>query len=212
MEEYQIVLFKNKNKKKVIKKYYSKKRAVEKYNELIKNNDIKFETKYENSIETRYELGLLCKNCLEKNELFSIDEFGRNVFVESSDKSITFLKISDYLIEETIQDYQTKNKIKFDDLFGTYLSDKTFKNLFTLNNKFFIQEDESINCFILKNESDSIRLLNTVEYFLTEKNYGFISMTYKNTIDKKYIYNILENYGFDRKFLYRKNINHPRKN
>lgn len=211
MIEYQIILFKNKNKKKLLKKYSSKKKSVEKYFDLINNNNVKFEVMYENGIKSDYEIALVCVNCDEDLELFSTDSIGRNILIESDDNNVKFLKISNYLIEEKIQDYQQKKKITIDSLCSTYLKDTNLKNIFTLNNKLFIQNNEIINCFVTKNEYDSIRLLNTLEYMMSESGKGFISMQYKSSSDKKYIYNILEDYGFDKKFLYRKVINHQKK-
>jgi len=211
MIEYQIILFKNKNKKKLIKKYSSKKKSIHKYLDLINNNDVKFEVMYENGVKCNYEIALICINCDEDLDLFTTDSIGRNILIESEDKKVKFLKISNFPVEEKIQDYQTKKKIDVESLCSEYLDDSNLKNIFTLNNKLFIQNNEIIDCFITKNEHDSIRLLNTLEFIMNETGQGFISMQYKTSSDKKYIYNILENYGFDRKFLYRKVINHHKK-
>ena len=111
MEEYQIILFKNKNKKKLIKKYSSKKKSIQRYFDLIHKNDVKFEVMYENGIKCNYEIALVCMNCEKDLELFSTDSIGRNILIESDDKNISFLKISNYLIEEKIQDYQQRKKL-----------------------------------------------------------------------------------------------------
>ena len=49
---YQIVLFKNKVKKKIINKFKTHKKAVEFYNDLLKENDeVIFDKEFENGVK-----------------------------------------------------------------------------------------------------------------------------------------------------------------
>lgn len=62
---YQIVLFKNKIKKKIIKKFKTSKRAVNYYKSLLDISDnVIFSKQYDNGFESDYELALLSPRIL----------------------------------------------------------------------------------------------------------------------------------------------------
>ena len=68
---YMIVLFKNKVKKKIIKKFKTFKRAENFYKTLIdKSENIIFSKQYDNGFESNYELGLLEPKSNNINSLF----------------------------------------------------------------------------------------------------------------------------------------------
>ena len=197
MSNFKIVLFRNKKKKKILNNYKSYQKCLNKFNNLIKDNNVIFEIKYENRTKVNYELAIVCEGCNETNSLFSTDDFGRNVEVSLSDKNFDILKINDFFIDEKIQDYQLNVRISFEFFYKTYLSDNKFKNFFVLNNKFFIQQDESFDCFILKDCDESIRFLQTLEFYLNEHGINnYISFIYNNILEKKWIYKKLVDYGF----------------
>ena len=59
---YLVVLFKNKERKKIINKFITYERAEEFYNKLIiESNSVNFKTLIENATPVIYELGLLKK-------------------------------------------------------------------------------------------------------------------------------------------------------
>jgi hypothetical protein len=65
---------------------------------------------------------------------------------------------------------------------------------------------------VLKNNSDSERLLETILYLSENSDViNIIYMKYRETIDKKQIYDTLNNYGFSKNFLYRQYVNYPSK-
>ena len=70
------------------------------------------------------------------------------------------MKMLPYWKSEKIYDHTSKTKITFDSMMETYLKDKEFKQVFTLNNKVIIQKDTDFNVFSLKTVSDALRLLN----------------------------------------------------
>ena len=60
MENYLVVLFKNKKRKRIIKKFVTLSRAKLFFNELIsKSDEVIFETTIENTKECKFELGLI---------------------------------------------------------------------------------------------------------------------------------------------------------
>lgn len=212
MENYQIVLFRNRIKQKVLRKYKNRNTCFQKYKNLLNDNNVKFEIKYENGQPVNYELLLICENCDYNKSLFQSDEIGRNVELKTNNSKYKILESNTYNLNEKFTDYQTKRRITIDQLISIYFKNKSLKNVFSLNNKLFIQEDETINCFVLKNNSDSERLLEIILYLSENSNeINIIYMKYRETIDKKQIYTTLQNYGFPKNFLYRQYVNYPKK-
>jgi hypothetical protein len=71
---YLIVLFKNKERKKIINKFKTYERAEKFYNDLIsKSNSVRFEVLVENALVVDYELGLLKKDNTDFDALFVKD-------------------------------------------------------------------------------------------------------------------------------------------
>ena len=109
---------------------------------------------------------------------------------------------SPYWKEEFIYDHQSKNKISFDSLVRDYLPLQNFKQVFTLNNKLIIQQDEVFNLFSLKTISDSTRLLYIIELeLLNNGRYDCLCVSDTNTVQRKQLYDLLVSVGYQREFL-----------
>lgn len=205
MENFIIVLFKNKKKKKIIKGYATEKNANLKYKSLLKDNDVLFEVEFENSERCHYEIALL--SSVEKYQLplYKTDDIGRNqnVFI-SGESDYVIKKIDDFKVEEFIYDWQTDKRISFSELLSIYCPVKEMKVISTLHNKLIIQIESDFKLFSLKNEEDSERLLETLESYFREHNRND-SMFVRDvsTTHRKWMYDILESYGFKREKLYR---------
>ena len=92
--DFLIVLFKNRKKRKIIKRYHTEKRALDKFNKLIKNNKtILFPKLVENAEPSSYELAILTNKTKIQNSLFLTDDLGRNVPVNLENPEYVFLKI-----------------------------------------------------------------------------------------------------------------------
>ena len=213
MENYIIVLFKNKKKKKIIKGYATEKNANLKFDSLVKNNTIPFEIMYENSERSKYEIALLSCNDDYQIPLFKIDDVGRNKSVYMSDNSEYVIKrINDYKIEELIYDWQKECRITFFELISDYLPNNSIKVISKLHNKIIIQNDDDFKLFSLKNEEDSERLLQTLEsYFISNSRNDSIFVRDESTINRKWLYNVLESQGFNIKKLYRQKTTFSRR-
>lgn len=200
-----IVLFKNKKKRKIIKRYDTEKKAIEKYNSLLKlNNEIIFEKLVENAEETNYELGLITNQKKIQDSLFLTDELGRNVTVNLENPDYVFTKISKFKIEEHIYDWQNGKKISFKEFINKYCKSKDLKNIFSLNNKICVQIDEDITVFSLKDSSESHRFIGVLEdYFYQNKRSDAIFVRDVSTPQRKWIYDVLSKKGFDKRRLYR---------
>jgi len=200
-------LFKNKKKKKLIKGYRTESNAKSKFKDIITNNQVKFPIRYENAELCNFEIGILTNQSSYQKSLFTTDDLGRNNMVKVEGESqYIFVDIKPFLVEETILDWHTNEKISYDELISTYCKQNTFKSISTLNNKLIIQIDETFHLFTLKNSEDSIRLLETIEddfRSLGRRDAFFVRDT--STVQRKWMYDLLEKYGYDRKKLYRQN-------
>jgi hypothetical protein len=203
---YQVVVFKNKRKKKIINKFKTSKNANEFYKQLIEENElVDFEIKTENGKNCVYEVALVEKKKDNQFEIFSRDEFGRNIKIDLDDENYTIIKISSYKVPEKIKDYQTGNKISFKTLLYNYIPKEGIKMVSKLNNKIVIQQDDSVNLFILKSDSDALRLLESLtNHFLKNKRGDCMFVPDTDVAQKKYLYDFLQSKGYSKKFLYRK--------
>jgi hypothetical protein len=199
-----VVLFKNRKRKKIIKRFSTEKRAYKYFDSLIGNNQVEFEKKVENATEVDYELGLLTSTTNVQKSLFTTDEMGRNNPVNLDNSEYVFLEIKKYKIEETIFDWQTSNKITLNEIIETYCKTKELKNIFTLNNKICIQINEDVFAFSLKDKEESYRLLESFQnYFIQKSRTDAMFVRDISIAQRKWIYNLLEEKGFDKKRLYR---------
>jgi hypothetical protein len=211
MSNYIVVLFKNKTKKKIINKFVTYKKAKETFDNLIKESEsIVFEKKIENGKQCSFDLAILEK---KGNKLFPIyvtDELGRNIKIDFDDPEWNIVKLSPYSLEDKIQDYQTSNRISYSELEKKYLSKDGLKMLSMLNNKVVLQLDSKTYLFSLKNESDCLRFLNSLEeYYFSINRSDVLIVKNVSSPNKKYLYHLLEEQGFDKNFLYRKETTYP---
>jgi hypothetical protein len=208
---YQIVLFKNKTKKKIINKFKTYKRANNFFESLINESDsVIFDKKYENGVECSYELALIEKTSGTFLPIFLKDEFGRKVKVSLDDENFTILKIMKYKMEELFLDYSKNKKITLDELLKTYLKQDGLKLISKLNNKIIIQNDSKFNLLTFKNDDDSIRFIdNLSSHFINEKRYDCMFVKDYTTSQRKYLYDLLVENGFSKKYLIRHSTTHP---
>jgi len=205
---YIIVLFKNKVKKKIINKFKTNKRAVDYYESLInESNNTKFYKKYENGVESNYELALLQLGSSNDN-MYMKDEFGRQIKIELEDSDYIITKISRYYPEEYILDYEKKKKLSLNDFIKKHLTGG-YKMVSKLNNKIIVQEDENFKLFTLKNIYDSDRFVDSLSEVLMKENKGNVLLVKDvSTAQRKYLYNILVEKGFPKNYLFRHSTTH----
>jgi uncharacterized protein (DUF1330 family) len=203
---YLVVLFKNKSKKRIINKFMTSKKANDFYKNLLdENQDVIFETKTKNGKSVDYELALLEKKGNQLFPIYTKDEFGRNVKLEFDSDEYNIIKIAEYREPETIQDYQTKNKININTFLNKYLSKQGVKMVSKLNNKIIVQNEKHINLFILKSDEDALRFIESLtKHFVKLKRGDCMFVNDSSSPQKKYLYNLLEEKGFNKDFLYRK--------
>ena len=200
-----IVLFKNKKRKKIIKSFITKNKAESFFLKNIEQSkEVKFNVEFENSNKVDYEIALLSLIDESQLVLFKQDEIGRNVKIEVVDSDYKIIKIEKYNLPEKIFDWSKNKRISFEEFYKEYFSDKNLKSVFTVNNKIVIQKDELIFLFSLKNKSESVRFLSTLEFYMSQNNRSdALFVRDLDTIHRKYLYSLLEKNGVDKKRLYR---------
>jgi hypothetical protein len=211
MANYLIVLFKNKKRKRIIKKFVTLSRAKNLYKELInESKDVIFEVLVENGKECKFELGLVENRTNQSAPVYMTDEYGRSVKVKLEEDGMSLLEITPYREEELIYDVQNKVKITSQELIKKYFKGDGLKMLSVLNNKAILQKDEETYLFSLKNESECSRFVDCLSsYFFKTKRGDCLFVKDYSSAQRKYLYNLLESNGFDKKVLYRKFTTYP---
>lgn len=211
MANYLVVLFKNKKRKRIIKKFVTLSRAKNLYKQLLnESKDVIFDVLVENAKECKFELGLIENKTNQSAPVYMTDEQGRNVKVKLEDIGMSLLEISPYREEELIYDVQKKIKITSQELIKKYFKGDGLKMLSVLNNKVIFQKDEEIYLFSLKNESECSRFVDSLSsHFFKIKRGDCLFVKDYSSAQRKYLYNLLESNGFDKKVLYRKFTTYP---
>jgi hypothetical protein len=212
LNNYTIILFKNKVRYKILKNYKTYKNAENFYNNKIKENEsIFFGVETENGRPVHYEIALMEKFSKKQIPLFKTDPLGRNIPIKSDDNELTIIKLDDFKIPEKIFHIDSKTKIDSNLVISKFLRGDNLKMISKLNNKIIIQDEDIFNLFSLKNESDADRFLSELQNNLItkgKKNYLMVRDT--DTSQKKYLYNLLEQNGYNKKMLYRKTTTHSK--
>ena len=200
-----VVLFKNKKRKKIIKYFVTKNKAELFFKKQLELSDaVNFNIEVENAKNVKYELALLSIIDETQLALFKQDDIGRNVKIEMVDSDYKIIKIESFNVPEKIFDWTLNKRISFDEFFSLYFKEKELKNIFTVNNKLVIQKDENLNLFTLKNSEESKRFLYSLQdYMLKQKRSDGLFVKDTDTIHRKYLYELLEKNGIDKKRLYR---------
>lgn len=201
-----VVLFKDKKKKKILKKFITFKRAKQFYNKLLdKSKEVIFDVHVQAGKECKFELGLVELSSKQLIPVYMTDEFGRNIKVKLDEDGMTLFEITPFKKEELIFDIKQNKKITTEKLIRNYLKGDGLKMIYSLNNKIVVQEEEKINLFTLKTESESERFIDCISsHFFKIKRSDCLFVKDSSTPQRKYLYSLLEASGIDKKILYRK--------
>lgn len=211
---YLVVLFKNKERKKIINKFKTLKNAQDFFDKKIDDSSkVIFGKEIENASDCFFELALLKRRDDNFEAMFVRDDYGRQVKIETDDPDYKIIKISKYLVEEKIFDITKNKKISVNDFIKIYLPKNSIKLISSLNNKIIVQNDNLISLFSLKNEMESKRFLDSLSvYFQKEGRIDSIIVSESSKEQKKYLYDLLCSSGIDKQILYRRSTTFkPRK-
>ena len=212
MSNYLVVLFKNKKKKKIIKKFVTLSRAKNYFDGLIeKSNEVIFEVLVENGKECKFELGLISLTTNQSSPVYMTDELGRSIKVKLEENGMSILHLKPFRDEDLIYDVKNKKKITTQEFIKRYLKGDGLKMVSVLNNKVILQRDEKIDLFSLKNEYECSRFVECLSsYFFKIKRGDCLFIKDCSSPQRKYLYELLESNGFDKKVLYRKFTTYPK--
>lgn len=212
MENYVIILFKDRKAKKILNKFITYKKAKQFFDKLVReSNEVLFEVSVENGRRCKYEICLVENTNSQLVPVYLTDEMGRNIRVKLEESGKTITEIISYRKEEKLYDCQENKKISTPDFLKKYLRGEVLKMISTLNNKIVLQNDDDIRLFSLKDESESDRFVNFLtSWMLKNGRRDCLVVKDNSAAQRKYLFKILSEKGFDKKFLYRKSTTHPR--
>jgi hypothetical protein len=208
---FQIILFKNNKKKKIFKSFKTKKNANSYFeSKMKKSNRVKFKTLVENGVDVDMRLAIVSNTSNnDYSQIYYTDELGRQIIVNPKiGENLYIQKISQYNEEELVYDIKENQKIDIDFFIKKYLSEKELYMLSKLNNKLIVQKNENIQLFSFKNENDVGRFVESLTNSMDKINFIYVSDI--SSAQKKYLYKLLEESGFDKQMLYRKSTTHPK--
>ena len=212
-DTYQVILFKNKVKKKIINKFKTHKKAFEYYKLLVKESDeVIYDKVMENGVVSEYELSLVERSSSSPSSLYMKDDYGRQVKVSLDDSELTMINITRYRIEELFLDYTTNKKIDTRQFIKQYLDHTGFKLISKLNNKIIVQNDDKINLFTLKTSDESERFIDILtKKFNDDGRKDCLLVKDYSTPQRKYLYELLVKMGFEKSYLQRSSTTYPSK-
>jgi len=211
--KYFIVLFCNRKKVRVLYKCMTKNTVYVHWHEFVTQKKPLFIKLFggKRNRELNYELGLIFPNNKWSKPTYIKDELGRNmeaelISVESPvmNKKYRIKELIPYWEEERIYDFESKKRIYYDEMINIILKVKDIAQIFTLNNKLFLQIENDIRFFSNKNIKDTERLFDIVKSDLIKRKKGnFIFVKDINTYQRSQLYELLESKGYKREELFR---------
>lgn len=208
---YMVVLFKNKRKKRLIKKFITLTKAKSFFMKMkLESEDVIFEKIFEDGKNVCYELGIVELSSKQLLPVYITDEMGRNVKVKLEDDGMTLFEIITYKEEEKIYDIQKKKKISTHEFISKYLKSDSLKMIFSLNNRIIVQNDNLFSIFTLKSIDESSRFIDCLsDFFIKKGRKDCLFVKDTSVAQKKYLYEILEKNGFNKNMLYRRFTSPP---
>lgn len=204
--KYFIVLFCNKKKLKVLYRCQKIKTVYEHWREYKTQHQPRF-IKLQGGKRKRelvFELVLVFPNNRWSKKTFVKDSLGRNIEASMEDEKFRIKEIIPYWKEEYIYDFQIKDHVRYHIMFDEIMKISDIAQVFTLNNKLFVQNENDILVYGNKNLKDTERLFNLVrEDLLKKKKSNFIFVRDVTTAQRKSLYTLLESKGFKRSELFR---------
>jgi hypothetical protein len=204
--KYHIVLFCNKKK---VKTLYSCMKNSTIYNEWREYKTQKKPPYIKlfggrKKSELVYELALIFPMTRWVSKVWVKDSLGRNIEAKIEDDKFRIKEIIPYWVEELIYDFEKKERVRYHEMMEYILSINEIAQIFTLNNKLFVQVENNIRLFGNKNISDTERLFDIIKIdLLNRKRSNFIFVKDITTHQRKLLYELLESKGYKRTELFR---------
>jgi hypothetical protein len=203
---YFIILFYNRKKKKILHKSAQKETIMNVWREYETQKKPPYTRRIsgKRNKELNIELGLIFPNTRWARKTYIKDELGRNIEVKWDNPKERIKDIIPYWVEERVFNFDTKKRMRFHELIDYICTITDIAQIFTLNNKLFVQIENEIHMFGNKNINDASRLFDLVRKQLNKigkRNFIFVKdISTKQRIN---LYNLLEEKGYKRTELVR---------
>ncbi len=204
--KYFIVLFCNKKRVKILYRCMKRTTIYEYWREFRTQKKPPFIKLRGNKrkLELTYELALIFPNNRWATKTYVKDSLGRNVEAKIENDKFRIKEMIPYWEEELIYDFQKKKRIRYHQMMDQITPIKDIAQIFTLNNKVFVQIENDVMMFGNKNISDSERLFEIIKEDILKRKIGnFIFVKDVSTHQRKLLYNLLESKGYKRSELFR---------
>jgi hypothetical protein len=204
--KYFVILFCNKKKVKILHKCLRKNTIYDAWHEFKTQKKPPFIKLQggKRKQELKYELGLIFPNNKWAIPTIIRDELGRNIEAKMVDDRFRIKELIPYWEEELIYDLETKKRIRYHQMMEIILKVDEIAQIFTLNNKLFLQVEDTVRMFGNKNIADAERLFTIVRDDLTKRGRGnFIFVRDITTHQRSLLYKMLEDKGYKRTELFR---------
>ena len=204
--KYFVILFCNKKKVRVLHRCMTKNTIYDAWHEFKTEKRppfVKLQGGKRNR-ELTYELGLIFPNNRWSKPTYIRDEMGRNIEALMVDDKFRIKELIPYWEEEKIYDFETKKRIRYHEMMEIILKVEDIGQIFTLNNKMFLQVENQVRMFGNKNINDANRLFNVVKKDLQKRGVGnFIFVKDVSRYQRTQLYDILEGMAYKRTELFR---------
>lgn len=204
--KYFIVLFCNKKKVKILYRCMKRTTITEPWNEYKTQKMPRFVKVQggKRKQEQIFELGLIFPNNRWSTNPWVKDSLGRNIEAKIEGGKFRIKELIPYWKEELIYDFQIKKRIRYHEMLDKILPINDIAQIFTLNNKMFVQVENDIKLYGNKNLNDAERLFTIVrEDLLKKKKTNFIFVKDVTTHQRKLLYQLLKERGFKKNELFR---------
>ncbi len=206
-KKYSIVLFCNKKRVRVL--YSCMKRTTvyeywREYRTQVKPRFTKQQTGTRKNKDLIYELALIFPNNRWATDVWVKDSLGRDQKAKIENDKFRIKEIIPYWKEELVYDYNTKKRIRYNQVLDYILTINDIAQIFTLNKNLFVQIENDVRLFGNKNKNDANRLLELLrEDILNKKKGNFFFVKDITTHQRRLLYKLLESKGFNKNDLFR---------
>lgn len=205
--KYFIVLFCNQKRVKILHRSMKRTTAYEYWREFKTQQVppfLKQQGGERKKNELVFELALVFPNNRWATATYVRDSLGRNQPAIIENDKFRIKEIIPYWQEEQIYDFQIKKRIRYHVMMEQILPITEVAQIFTLNNKLFVQVDDDIKLFGNKNINDANRLFEIVKKDLVSRKKGnFFFVKDITTHQRSLLYKLLESKGFKKEELFR---------
>ena len=198
--KYFIVLFCNQKRVKILHRSMKRTTAYEYWREFKTQQVppfLKQQGGERKKNELVFELALVFPNNRWATATYVRDSLGRNIEAKIENDKFRIKEIIPYWQEEQIYDFQIKKRVRYHVMMEQILPITEVAQIFTLNNKLFVQVDDDIKLFGNKNINDANRLFEIVKKDLVKRKKGnFFFVKDITTHQRSLLYKLLESKGF----------------